>query len=287
MTAAVARRRGIAVDHRLLLVGAVAATVAVLFAIGSLPAQRWAPFLQVGTWTFLGQGLLVTLAVGGSSLVASLLIGIPLGMARAALRGPVRVPVVTWIEGVRSTPILALIFIVYLGLPRIGIDLDALQAGFVGLTIYTSAVLAEIVRAGILSIPRGEVEAARSLGLDYPLTMRHVVLPQALSRMAPALVSQLITLVKDTSLIYIIGAQELVGFGRSSFVFYGNVLETYIVLACIYFVICYVLSRVARRLELRQPTAERVVVTGEADQLATAVAVGPLPTTTAGGREPA
>ena len=109
------------------------------------------------------------------------------------------------------------------------------------------------MRAGIQSIPRGEVEAARSLGLNYLQTMRLIVLPQALSRMTPAIVSQLITLIKDTSLASILGAQELVGYGRSFFTFYSNLLETFFVLACIYFVICYSLSRVSRRLELRQP----------------------------------
>ena len=286
MTAAVASRPRVRIDHRLLLLAAFVAIVAVLFATGSLPADRWAPFLQPGTWTFLAGGLLVTLGMGGMALVASVAIGVPLGMARAALRGPLRAPVVAWIEAVRSTPILAILFIIFLGLPRLGIQLDAFAAGVVALTIYTSAVLAEIVRAGILSIPRGEVEAARSLGLNYALTMRHVVLPQALSRMAPALVSQLITLVKDTSLAFIIGAQELMGYGRSFFVYYGNVLETYIVIACIFFVICYALSRVARRLEIRQPVAERVVVTGEADQLATVTAVGGVPSTSVGGPKP-
>ena len=251
------------------------AVVAIIagFATGVLPARRWEPFLLLSTWTFLGQGLLVTLLIGGVALVASLVIGLPLGMARAALRGPIGAVVRVWIELVRATPILAILIIIFLGLPRVGIRLPAVEAAIVGLTIYTSAVLAEIVRAGIQSIPRGEVEAARSLGLNYLQTMRLIVLPQALSRMTPAIVSQLITLIKDTSLAYILGAQELVGYGRSFFTFYSNLLETYIVLACIYFAICYSLSRLSRRLELRQPTAERIVVTGEADQLAAATAV--------------
>lgn len=248
------------------------------FATGVLPARRWEPFLLVSTWTFLGQGLLVTLIIGGFALVASLVIGVPLGMARASLRGPVGAVVRGWIELVRATPILAILIIIFLGLPRIGIRLPAVEAAIVGLTIYTSAVLAEIVRAGIQAIPRGEVEAARSLGLSYAQTMRLVILPQALSRMAPAIVSQLITLIKDTSLAYILGAQELVGYGRSFFTFYSNLLETYIVLALIYFAICYSLSRVSRRLELRQPSAGRIVVTGEADQLIAAVTV-PAPVT--------
>ena len=268
-----ARRRGPSRRAGALVVAGVAvALVVVGFATGILSARRWEPFLQPSTWTFLGQGLLVTLTIGGASLVGSLAIGVPLGMARAALRGPIAWVLRLWVEFVRATPILAILIIIFLGLPRLGIRLPALEAGIVGLTIYNSAVLGEIVRAGIASIPRGEVEASRSLGFSYAQTMRLIVLPQALSRMAPAIVSQLITLIKDTSLLFVLGAQELVGYGRSFFTFYSNLLETYIVLACIYFAICYALSRVARRLELRQPTAERIVVTGEADQLTASMA---------------
>ncbi len=254
----------------------VVVVVAVLLIVigvvsGALPARRWEPFLQVTTWTFLGQGLLVTLVVGGIALVGSLVISVPLGMARTELRGPLGWLVTAWIELVRATPILAILVIVFLGVPRLGLRLEALQAATIGLIIYNSAVLAEIVRAGIASIPRGEVEAARSLGLGYTSTMRFVVLPQAVARMTPAIVSQLITLVKDTSLAFILGAQELVGYGRSFFNFYGNSMETYVVIAVIFFLICYPLSRLSRRLEARQPSGERVVVTGEADQIAAAI----------------
>ena len=199
--------------------------------------------------------------------MASLAISVPLGMARVGAARRARWLVTAWIELVRATPILAILVIVFLGLPRLGLRLEALQAAVIGLIIYNSAVLAEIVRAGIASIPKGEVEAARSLGLGYVSTMRFVVLPQALARMTPAIVSQLITLIKDTSLAFILGAQELVGYGRSFFNFYGNSMETYVVIAIIFFLICYPLSRFSRRLEAHQPVAERVVVTGEADQL--------------------
>jgi glutamate transport system permease protein len=238
---------------------------------GALPARRWEPFLQPTTWTFLAEGLAITLVVGGIALVGSLAISVPLGMARTELRGPLGWLVTAWIELVRATPILAILVIVFLGLPRIGLRLEALQAAIVGLIIYNSAVIAEIVRAGIASIPKGEVEAARSLGLGYVPTMRFVVLPQAVARMTPAIVSQLITLIKDTSLAFILGAQELVGYGRSFFNFYGNSMETYVVIGIIFFLICYPLSRLSRRLEARQPSEERVVVTGEADQMAAAI----------------
>lgn len=271
MTAlAIARREAPGVLRVALVFAALAAVIAVLAVIGVLPERNWSRFLDPTSWRFLFQGLGVTVLIGGIALVASLILSIPMALGRIALPGPLRVPLALWIEGVRATPVLAILFVIFFGLPRLGIDMTGIQAATIGLTIYTSAVLAEIVRAGVLSIPRGEVEAARSLGLSYTQTMRRVVLPQALSRMAPAITSQLITLVKDTSLASIIAVQELVGASRALFNFYGNPIETLFVAACMYFVICYALSRLSRRLEARRPAAAGVAVAGEADQVRTA-----------------
>lgn len=236
-----------------------------LVAIGVLPENRWAPFGDVRVWRFLGEGLAATVQMGVAALVASLILSVPLALARMGAPGPLRVVVVAWIELVRATPVLALLMGILLYLPRTGLDLPPIWAATLGLTIYTSAVLAEIVRAGIVSIPRGEVEAARSLGLSYAATMRLVILPQALARMTPAMVSQLITLVKDTSLASIIAVPELLGFARSTFTFYGNPVETLFVVACIFFVICYTLSRISRRLELGRPRDATPLVLGEED----------------------
>jgi glutamate transport system permease protein len=245
----------------------VVAAVVVGVSTGFLSAQRWAPFGDIRVWRFLGEGLLATLQIGIVSMVASLALSLPLALARLVLPGPLRAVVVLWIELGRATPVLALILGTTLFLPRTGLNVPAIWAATIGLTVYTSAVLAEILRAGILSIPKGEVEAARSLGLSYPVTMRLIVLPQAIARMMPAIVSQLITLIKDTSLASIAAVPELVGHARSTFVFYGNPAETLFVIACIYFVICYSLSRFARRLEQRRPATAPILVTGELDQV--------------------
>jgi His/Glu/Gln/Arg/opine family amino acid ABC transporter permease subunit len=240
---------------------ALIATVLLLVATGVLSERRWGPFGDIRVWRFILEGLLVTLQIGADALVASLILAVPLALARLALPPPFRWVVVTWIELVRATPVLALILFLTLYKPR---DLvSSLWAATIALTIYTSAVLSEILRAGILSIPRGEVDAARSLGLSYAKTMRLVVLPQAFSRMMPALVSQLITLVKDTSLVSIAAVSELAGYARSIHSFYGNPAETYLVIACIYFAINYTLSRVARRLELRRAKEPPVALPAE------------------------
>lgn len=266
MTAlAAARRRGPSYGTAV-AVAVLVAIVVLLFATGRLEPRKWQPFLEPSTWRFLGEGLLVTIIVAGASLVLSIIFGIVLGVVRAGLRGPLGWLVSGAIELVRATPILAILLIVTLVAFRFRLTGEAVIAGIVGLTIYNSAVIGEIVRAGILSIPRGEVEAARSLGLSHLQTLRAVVLPQALSRMTPALVSQVITLIKDTSLLFIIAAPELLSYGRSFYNFYGNLLETYVVIACIFFAINYPLSRFSRRLESRQPAEQRLHIVGEEDQ---------------------
>ena len=127
----------------------------------------------------------------------------------------------------------------------------------IGLSLYTSAVMAEIFRAGILSVEKGQLEAAFSLGLQPRHTIVSIILPQALRRMVPAIVSQLITLIKDTSLASIIALQELTRAGKQFYEFYLEpgkppiVLETLFVVAMIYFVVCYALALLSQRLEIK------------------------------------
>jgi glutamate transport system permease protein len=273
VTAAVASMRRRSSGHGALLAAVLlVAVIVVLFATGRLDARRWQPFLDLSTWRFLAEGLAVTLFVGLASLVISLLFGIPVGILRYAVRGPLRFVVGGTVELVRATPILVIVFLTLIVMNRLVPRIDPVWPGIVGLSLYNTAVIGEIVRAGIASIPSGQVEASRSLGLGYGATMRSIVLPQALAQMTPALVSQLITLMKDTTLLFIISASELVSHGRSLFVFYGNVLETWIVIACIFFAINYPLSRLSRRLEARQPVEQRIHIVGEEDQAIAGIA---------------
>ncbi|MEO8462790.1 MAG: ABC transporter permease subunit, partial [Chloroflexota bacterium] len=171
-SAPIVRAAGRRVSGQVWTAAIIAGLIVAGFASGTIPIKPWEPFLRLDTWTFLGRGLVVTLVMGGVSLVLALAIGIPLAMARSSLRGPIGWLISGYIELIRATPILALLLIIFLGVSRLGIDLPAIQAAIVGLTIYNSATIAEIVRAGIKSIPGGEVEAARSLGLNYWQTMR-------------------------------------------------------------------------------------------------------------------
>jgi glutamate transport system permease protein len=221
-------------------------------AIPAITGGDWQAFSQWPTWRFLLDGLRVTLEVAFYSIILSMILGVILALGRLSTRKIVSIPSVIYIELVRALPSYLIIFYAYIGLPKLGLKLEAFWFAVIGLTIYTSAVLAEVVRAGILSVEKGQLEAAYSLGLSSVHTLAYIVLPQALRRMAPAIVSQLITLTKDTSLGYIIALQELTRKGQQLFQFNGLILETMLVIGMIYFVICYALALISSRLETRR-----------------------------------
>jgi aspartate/glutamate/glutamine transport system permease protein len=205
------------------------------------------------TWPnlrFLLGGLGMTLAVAGISIVLSMLLGLILAFARLSKIALIRYPAIAYIEVMRALPILLVIFFTYFALPQIGIRLSPFVAGVTAMSAFTASLVAEIVRAGILSVNPGLLEAARAQGLTDAQTMRLIVLPIALRRMMPALVSQFITLLKDTSLTAVIGILELVR--RAQIVYSSPPFEpipVFALIACIYFVVNYGLSLGSRRLE--------------------------------------
>ena len=214
--------------------------------------RRWAAFTELSVWRFLLTGMQVTFTMAAIAVVCCLVFGLLLALMRVSRFRFLRWPAGIIIETIRSLPVLLLIFFSSLLIPRLGIGLDPFGAATLALTVYTAAVNAEIMRAGIVSIDRGQVEAARSLGLGYVQTMRYVVLPQALRRVIPPQVSQLVTLIKDTSLAAVIGVNELT---RRTQILYQseqppNPLQALFVAACVYFAVNYTLSRVSRRWEL-------------------------------------
>ena len=221
----------------------------ILDIFGVLPGN-WELFEDPAICRFILRGVWVTLRMSAVAITLSLLIGTALALMRVSPIRPIAWLAVSYIELIRALPAFLIIFYTFLVAPRIGLNLSGFWAGVVGLTIYTSAVMAEIVRAGILSIHRGMIEAARSLGMSYLLTTRLVILPVALRRMVPSLVSQSITLNKDTSLTALITVPELTSRGRILYQTFFNPIETLLIIATIYFVVNYALSLVSRRLEV-------------------------------------
>lgn len=221
-----------------------------------LAGAGWAPFAEWPIWRFLLEGLVIALRIAAVSITLSVAIGVVMATARLAHTRAIRWPAGVYVEMFRATPLLLLILFVFFGSARAHLEIGPIAAVTIALTLYNSAVIAEIVRAGILSISRGTIEAARSLGLTYLQTMRSVAIPMALQRMAPAIVSQLITLFKDTSLASVLGVLELSRRARVIYdtPTYGNPIEVLTVVAFFYFVPSYLLSRLAQRLE---PQSER------------------------------
>jgi putative glutamine transport system permease protein len=214
--------------------------------------RRWSAFGELSVWRFLLTGVQVTFTMAAIAIGVSLVLGLVLALLRLSHFPLVRWPATIVIEAIRALPVLLLIFFASLWLPRMGVPVDPFAAGTIALSLYTASVNAEIMRAGILSIEKGQIEAARSLGLTYTQTMRHVVLPQALRKMIPPQVSQLVTLIKDTSLTAVIGVLELT---RRSQILYQseqppNPLQALFVAACIYFAVNFGLSRLTARWEV-------------------------------------
>ncbi len=162
-----------------------------------------------------------------------------------------------YIEFIRGTPILVQLYIIFYGLPQIGVDFPDYIAGVVALSINSGAYVAEIIRAGIQSIDKGQMEAARSLGMPHSMAMRYIIIPQALRNILPALGNEFITIIKESSIVSIIGMQELM---YNADTVRGNTFQPFeplIVAAIIYFILTFTLSKLLSVIETRMRTKER------------------------------
>jgi glutamate transport system permease protein len=259
------------------IVSVVSAVVIVAFVVvalsrlsdrGQLDRAKWEPFTQWSVQKFLLKGLRATVESALVAMAGSIVIGALMALARLSRTAPVRWLAASYIEFFRGVPLILLIFFCAFGLPVYGIRLSAFSYLVIGLVVYNGAVLGEIFRAGILSLDRGQSEAAYSLGMTYWQSMLLVVIPQAARRMIPAIVSQLVTLLKDTSLGAPIAYFELLRSGRVNGEFFHNPLQSLVVVALLYIVVNFSLSRLARRLEVRQRRrlgAGSIAVTGVED----------------------
>jgi His/Glu/Gln/Arg/opine family amino acid ABC transporter permease subunit len=240
--------------------------------------QNWEWVGTENNLRFLLEAFLVNLEIAVISMALALPAGLLLALLSISPTGPLRRGAKLWVDVFRNLPLIFLILYLALTIPEGVRDFwadsapgflpDALRsrlvlAGIGGLVLYNSAVLAEIMRAGILSLERGQREAAAALGLSYRQQMRFVVLPQGLRRMVPATVSQLITLNKDTTLVSIIAIQEVVRSGRILSQTAGNpfagggdveapILQVMIFIGLLFVLVNYALSRLSRRLEVGQ-----------------------------------
>lgn len=242
-----------------------------LSATGELDAKKWQLLAEPEVLRFLLVGLGNTLKVAAVALVLATTIGGILALARLSRTVVLRFISRTVTEFFRAFPILLLIFFAFFGLPVLGIGISRFWSLTLALALYNGAVLGEIFRAGILSLDRGQGEAASSLGLPYWPAMRIVILPQAVRRMTPTLISQAITLLKDSSLGFVVSYEELLRAGQIAGQFGRNELQTLTVVALFYLIVNFSLSRMARHLEVRQRrrySAGSIQVAGPEDLVA-------------------
>jgi glutamate transport system permease protein len=220
---------------------------------GQLRAALWEPFLTSQMWTtYLLPGLWNTLKAALFSVVIALPIGALLGIARLSDHAWIRVPAGVVVEFFRAIPVLILMVFAF-GFTVTVLDVaDPLYAVVIALVLYNGSVLAEVFRAGILSLPRGQSEASLAIGMTKSQMMQIVLLPQALTAMLPAIVSQLVVVLKDTALGGIlIGFVELRRVAGTAASFYKNVVPIYIVIAVIYILLNLALTSLASYLENR------------------------------------
>ncbi len=244
-------------------------------ASGQLDPAKWSLLVKPAAIHFLLGGLVNTLRAAALALVIAVAAGTLFALGRLSRRLPVRLAAGAYVQFFRSLPLLILIIFMYFGLPDLGVSLSPYWALVSGLAIYNAAVFGEIFRAGILSLDRGQPEAALSIGLRPWQAMWLVVLPQAYRRMIPTIVSQSITLLKDTTLGFTVGYLELLRKAQIIGEYGNNLLQAYIAVAVIYLAVNIPLSRAARHLEVRQRRRYRaggISITGAEDLVAVAVA---------------
>lgn len=257
----------------LLVLGLVGLALWRLGGNGQLAPERWAVLFDpsAGVPQALWEALLNTLAVAAVGMVAATVLGAVLAVGRLSDHAWVRVPVVVVIEFFRAVPLLLLILFCLLFLPTVGVPMTAFRALALGLTLYNMAVLAEIFRAGILSVDRGQREAAFALGMRKSQVMTLVLLPQAVRRMLPVLVAQLVVLLKDSSLGFIVGYVELLRQARSLVEFFnfqfGDIytFQLYTGAAVIYILVNVLLSQLARVVEARTRRNRRTAASEEVE----------------------
>jgi glutamate transport system permease protein len=225
---------------------------------GQLDWSMWEPFFTMEAVNAYGTALIYTLRAAAAAMVASSAVGLVLALGRLSPIVAVRAAVTTWVEFFRGIPLALLLIFLFFGLPRLGLDVGNYWFLVMALTLYNSAVISEIVRAGVLSLDRGQTEAALAVGLTEGATLRLVVLPQALRRMIPALVSQVVVILKDTSLGVLISYEELLRRSQLIGASESKPLQSLTFCALIYLVVNLALSLAARRLERRQGRVRRV-----------------------------
>lgn len=197
------------------------------------------------------KGVCVTIQASFFGVLFGSALGIFIGSVRVMPFKPLRYLMATYIYVLRGTPLMIQLFLIYFGLPALGVNLDAATAGILGIGINSSGYVGEIVRGGIEGVPKGQWEAAKMLGLSYWQTMKSIILPQAIRHMLPAIGNEFVTLIKESSLLSVLAISDLTMVGQQvRSVTYAS-FETFIFVALVYLVLTSVTSGALQLLENR------------------------------------
>lgn len=238
----------------LAVLGVAAWVIVQLAEKGQFDAEKWLPFVQEeGLFSFMAQGLGLTLAAAGAGLIFAFALGVLLVIGRLSKHAMLRRLCAFVVEILRGAPVLLLMLFFFIAFPALfKVDLPVFWAVVFALTLFNGAVISEIIRAGVASLPKGQGEAALALGMRNLQVTRLVLLPQALRVMLPTLVSQFIVLLKDTSLGFIIGYTELLQRGQIVSQLFNNPLQTFFLIGVVYIILNSIVSRLSHWLSSRQ-----------------------------------
>lgn len=235
-------RIGTAVSAVVVLL-AIAAVIRQFWVTGQLAPRYWSLFLQWTTWRFLGQGLLGTVAVALTAGAIALVLGLTLMLGRTSGVRPLAALCRVVTDFFRGVPSLLLIYFFFFVPAQLGLKMPSFWMLALPVALAASGVLAEVFRAGVNAVPKGQVEAALSIGLSRAQTMRRVVLPQAVRYVIPSLIAQLVVVVKDTTVAYVVSFPDLMQNARVLITSYDSLVSMYLVIAVIYILINYAINK--------------------------------------------
>lgn len=257
---AIARNRVIGVLTVLLVAAVLGFVLWRLYDTGQFSAEKWQAFTYTNVWVNIGLAMLNTLAAFIVAAIGALALGFILAIGRMSDHAWIRVPVGAVVEVLRAIPVLIFMFLLYYGLPVFGVRMESYWAVVIALIAYNGSVLAEVIRAGVESLPRGQREAGYAIGLRKAGVMRLVLLPQAIRAMLPVIIAQLVVTLKDTALGFIITYPELLFYARylGSQSTYGSpIVPMTIIIGAIYIGLCLLLSLIATVTEKRLRSSAR------------------------------
>ena len=256
---AIARNRILAAATIVLVLAAVGFIVFRMVETGQFSAEKWFVFTFSNVWMGIFKALGNTLAAFALAAVLSVILGFVLAIGRLSDHAWVRVPVTVITELFRAVPVLVFMMLLYYGLPVVGIKMEPYWAVVIALMAYNGSVLAEVLRAGIESLPRGQKEAGYAIGLRKSGVMRLILLPQAIRAMLPVIVAQLVVTMKDTALGFIITYPELLYYAKQLTSQQGRpILQSAFVIGGIYIVMCLILSGIAKWVEVQTRRSPKV-----------------------------